>query len=256
MITMSPTSDGCQFQRLTEIDGQRPTLIEGLPGLGLVASIAADQITRQLDLTHHGNIDSEAFPPMATFEDGQVVDTVRVYAGSDPDVMTLQSAMPIPKEAYGALSGCVLGELAEAFKRAIFLVGTPAQSEEEMGQIVGLATNDAQLGEIEKAGIDVAEGNGIVGGATGALLKRCYAEDVPAIALVVKAHPRLPDPGAARVLIEEALEPLVDFDIDTTELKEQDEEIKRRMEQVAQKFQQMQQQQEGPIDEPQVSMYR
>ncbi len=255
---MSPSDVPCQFERLTEIDGPRPTLIEGLPGLGMVASIAADQITRQLDLEHHGNIDSPTFPPMATFEDGRVVDTMRVYAGRDPDVMTLQSAMPIPEGAYDALAGCVLGELAEEFKRAVFLVGAPAQSEEELGQIRGLATNDALLGELEKAGVEIAEGNGIVGGPTGALLRRCYQDDVPAVTLVVKAHPRLPDPGAARALIEEALEPLVDFDIDTTELKEQDERIKEKMKQVAQQYQQMQGQaaSSDDIDDASSNMYR
>lgn len=256
---MSRSGASCRFERLTDLEGAQPTLIEGLPGLGLVASIAVEQITSQLDLAHHGNIESEAFPPVATFEDGRVVDTVRVYAGRDPDVMTLQSAMPIPSSAYDALAGCVLGDLAEEFKRAVFLVGSQARSEEQIGTIGGLATDEAQLGELQKAGVEIAEGSGAIGGPTGALLRRCDRQGIPAIALLVKVHPQLPDPGAARAVIEEALEPLVAFDIDTTELKEKDDKIKERMEKVAQKFQQMQQQPPGgsdKIDDASSGMFR
>ncbi len=247
----------CQFQRLTDLDDTRPTLIEGLPGLGLVAAIAVDQVTDQLGLEHHGNIRSAAFPPVTTFEEGRVVDTIRVYAGRDPDVMTLKSAMPIPPSSYEALSGCVLDQLAQEIRRAIFLVGTPAQGEEELGQVAGIATDEAQLGELETAGIEIATGNGLIGGPTGAMMKACYHQDIPAIALIVKAHPQLPDPGAARSLIEDALEPLVDFDIDTTELQEQADEIKAKLEQVAEQYQQMKQQGAGGDDrgQPQAGMY-
>ncbi len=253
---MEAQEPSCHLDRLTDLGDARPTLIEGLPGLGLVAAIAVDQITEQLELEHHGNIRSGDFPPVATFEGGRVVDTVRVYAGQDPDVMTLKSAMPVPQGAYEALSRCVLGQLAQEFRRAIFLVGTPAQSEEELGEVVGVATDEAQVGELKKAGVEVSQGSGLIGGPTGALLEGCYHQDIPAIALVVKAHPQLPDPGAARSLIEDALEPLVDFDIDTTELQEQADEIQEKLQQVAKQYRQMQQQGASPErGDPQSSMY-
>lgn len=253
---MDAQEPSCHLNRLTDLGDAQPTLIEGLPGLGLVAAIAVDQITEQLELEHHGNIRSPHFPPVATFEEGRVVDSVRVYAGQDPDVMTLQSAMPVPHRAYEALSQCVLGQLAQEFRRAIFLVGTPAQSEEELGEIVGVATDETQLGELEKAGIKLSQGSGLIGGPTGALLEGCYHQDIPAIALIVRAHPQLPDPGAARALIEDAVEPLVDFDIDTTELQEQADEIKEKLQQVAQQYRQMQEQGEtADRGEPQSSMY-
>jgi uncharacterized protein len=67
---------------------------------------------------------------------------------------------------------------------------------------------------------------------------------VPAVALVVRSNPYIPDPGAARAVIEDALEPLVEFDIDTQELLERAEEIQRRKQQVAEQLQQYQQQQQ------------
>ena len=66
-MTNSPTAT---FNRETDLNGDHPTLIEGLPGFGLVSAIAVDQITRQLGLEQHGTISSDAFPPAITFEDG------------------------------------------------------------------------------------------------------------------------------------------------------------------------------------------
>ena len=232
-----------RFEQFTDPPATTPTLIEGLPGLGMVASIAVDQLTEQLDLVQHGAIVSEDFPPAAAFADGRVRDLVRVYAGADPSVMTLQSDVPIPPEAIDSLSACVHGDLAEKFERAIFIAGAPAETEAEIGDVVGVATDDAMETALTDAGIALAEEEGVIGGITGGLVADCYHEDVPAAVLVVRSNPYMPDPAAARALIEDALEPLVAFDIDTSALQEQAEQIQAQKEQVAKQLQQLQQQQ-------------
>ncbi|MFB6171200.1 MAG: proteasome assembly chaperone family protein [Haloarculaceae archaeon] len=232
-----------RFEEQTEITAERPTLIEGLPGLGLVASIAVDQITTQLGLEQHGTIISDEFPPVASFEDGRVRDAVRVYAGEDPPVMTLQSDVPIPPDAIDALSRCVLQDLSSEFERAVFLAGAPAESQEQVGDVVGVATTADQETALTDAGITLADGSGVIGGVTGALLADCYHESIPAAVLVVRSNPYIPDPAAARAVIEDALEPLVEFDIDTQELLEQAEEIQQRKQQIAKQLQQYQEQQ-------------
>jgi len=244
---MTHDPPAAEFERLTEGTAESPTLIEGLPGLGLVASITVDQVTSQLGLVHHGTITSEAFPPVAAFEDGRVHDAVRVFVGADPDVMTLQSDVPIPPGAVRSLSRCVLSDLADEFDRAIFLAGAPAESESELGTVTGVATTDSLEADLDRVGIDLAEGSGAIGGVTGGLLADCYQEDVPAAVLIVRCNPYIPDPGSAHAVIENALEPLVNFDIDTSELREQADEIREQMEQIAQ---QLQQYQEGEAPQP------
>ncbi|WP_254829327.1 proteasome assembly chaperone family protein [Haloglomus salinum] len=241
MSTDTPTAS---FERKTAFDAASPTLIEGLPGLGMVASIAVDQITTQLDLDHHGSIQSAALPSVAAFADGRVRDMVRVYAGADPPVMTLQSDIPIPPNAAAALSRTVYQDLAEEFERAVFLAGAPAESEAQLGEVVGVATSDETEAELRDAGIELAEESGSIGGITGALVADCYAHDVPASVLIVRCDPRLPDPNAAQSVIENALEPLVDFDIDTSELEEQAQQIQQQKQQIAKQLQQLRQQQQ------------
>lgn len=240
---MTPDSS-TSFEKTTELGTESPTLIEGLPGLGLVAAIAVDQITKQLELDQHGTIVSDDFPPVAAFDEGRVRDAVRVYAGEDPAVMTLQSDVPIPPTAVESLSQCVLSDLAEEFEQAIFLAGAPAESEDEIGEVVGVATTDDLETALTDAGITLAEGSGVVGGVTGALLADCYHDDVSAAVLIVRSNPYIPDPAAARAVIEEALEPLVEFDIDTQELLEQAEKIQKQKQQIAEQLRQYQQQQD------------
>jgi len=252
------SNDSSEFDRAGTVDVEAPTLIEGFPGLGLVASIAVDQITTQLDLEYYGQLRCPELPPVASYNDGRVQDLVRVYAGSDPAVMTLQSDLMIPPNAFDQMSECVLSDLAPEFDRAIFLAGAPARNEEEIGEVIGIATDDRMESEVGDAGIELAEGSGLVGGVTGALVDACYERGVPAVVLVVKAHPQLPDPGAARSVIENAIEPLVDFDVDTTELQEQSDQIQAQLEQIAQQYRQMTQEGQGQAQPatPSPSMYQ
>lgn len=250
---VSHESPSTQFERTTDLATESATLIEGLPGLGMVASIAVDRITTQLGLEQVGTIASDDVPPVAAFTDGRVREPIRVYGGETPDVVTLQSDMPIPPNAFRSLSRCVVTDLADTFDQAIFLAGAPAESESQLGEVVGVATTDELETELTDAGVTLTEGTGVIGGVTGSLLKACYDADVPAMILVVRSNPYIPDPGAAEAVIETALEPLVEFDIDTTELRERAEEIQRQMQQVAEQLQQYQQE---PQQQPTTPMFQ
>lgn len=234
------TSTTAHFAEARPLDVESPTLVEGLPGLGLVASIAVDRLVDQLDLELHGTVRSEAFPPAAAFADGRIRDAVRVSAGKEPPIMTIGSDVPIPPTAARPLGDCLYDDLAQEFERAIFVAGVPAETQESAGETVGAATTDDLADEMAAAGIDLAEEPGYVGNVTGGLVAACHREGIPAALLLVQANPRVPDPGAARTLIEDALEPLLGFDIDTQPLLEQAEEIQERKEQIAEQLEQSQ----------------
>lgn len=227
------------FERTSEIQPEQPTLIEGLPGLGMTASIAVDQITSQLGLKEVGYIDIDEMPPVAAFRDGRVREAVRVYAGESPDVMTLESDVPVPGAAVEPLADCVLEDVSDEFGRAVFLAGAPAESEAEVGEVSGVAAEEGFERDLVDAGVALAEGSGAVGGVTGGLLQACYRAEVPACVLIVRCNPYLPDPAAAESVIENALEPLVDFDVDTSELRDQAAEIQEQKERIVKQMQEM-----------------
>jgi len=232
--------------QLDDVALDSPTLIEGFPGVGLVGKIIVDHLIEQLEMTHYANVHCEGIPPVATYQpdSSELVTPVRLYVDSDRELIALQSDVPIPPNAFGSLSQCVLSDVAEEFERAVFLAGAPAESETSSGEVIGIATTDRLETALTDAGITLAEGSGVVGGVTGALVAECYREDVPAAVLIVRSNPYIPDPGAAHSVIEDALEPLVEFDIDTQKLLEQAEEIQQQKKQIAEQLQQYQQQEE------------
>ncbi|UPV76013.1 PAC2 family protein [Halorussus limi] len=252
---MPRTQANARFERRGEITAESPTLIVGMPENGVVGSIAVNQITEQLDLHHEGNIVSESFPPVATFGDGWVRDLVRVYAGNDPNVVIPHCDIALPPTATADLAACIVNDLAADFERAIVLAAVPAQTEEQVGEVTGVVTSESAADELREVGVPMESSVGFVGGASGAVLNDCYHASIPTTALIVKAHPYLPDPKAAKAVIEKALEPLVEFDIDTTALEEQSEEIRQQMEQIAQHYEQLMEGGE-PIAVDDSSMYQ
>lgn len=251
---MPRTDADARFERRTEAIGELPTLIVGMPENGVVGSIAVDQITEQLDLEHTGHIVSETFPPVATFGDGWVRDIVRVYAGTDPNVVIPHCDIALPPYANADLAACVVHDLATDFDRAIVLAGVPAQSEEQVGEVTGLVTSEDAANELRDIDVPLDTNVGFLGGASGAVLNECYHANIPTIALIVKAHPYLPDPEAARAVIKEALEPLVNFDINTQALEEKADEIRTQMEQIANHYEQLMESYEGRT--PEDSMFQ
>lgn len=236
-MTRNPShAPACTFERRTDVELEGSDLIAGLPGLGLAASIAAGHVEGQRDPDLHGTIRSTAFPPAAAFEEGRTLAPVRVYGGGEPAMLTLQSSVPVPQDAARSLAGCVAEDLSPRCSRTVVLAGAPAATEEERGEIYGFATNGSQRTAIEEAGLELAEGRGSLTGAPGALVHACHRRELPAIALLVKAHPQLPDPTAARSLIEEGLERLLGVEIDTDPLEEEAEEIARKKQQIAQQL--------------------
>lgn len=223
----------CSFHREAEPQSTAPTLIEGLPGHGLVATIAVGQINDQLGLQRYGGIRSTNVPPVLSFRDGRVQDTVRVYSGSDPDILTLEGDIMLPGEAYREFSECVLRDLADEISGGVFLAASPAESEDQHGEVIGVATDDSVAADLEDAGITLAEGDGLVGGITGALVDECYQRAVPAALILVRADPHLPDPAAAKIVIDRAIEPLIGVEVATDELTEKANQIQKRKEQIA-----------------------
>lgn len=241
---MMSSNANATFKQEMNLDINDATLIEGMPGHGLVAAIAVDQITEQLDLNHLGSIASDTFPPVTTYDDGLVQELVRIHGSESPGVLTLKSDLALPRESFDALSSCMLEDLSKWFDRAVFLAGAPAQSEEQLGEVFGIGTTESIKQDLRDADITVPEDPGLVGGITGAFVRECHQHEIPAALLVVRAHPYLPDPQAAKAVIETALEPLVEFDIDTTPLDEQADEIQQRMEQIAAQYQSLVSEQE------------
>lgn len=221
------------------IELDSPTLVEGLPGVGLVGKIAADHLVETLGMDYYGACHCDGLPETAVYHEGEAgyQPPVRLYADDDRDLLVLQSDVPVSPEAAPEFAGCLTGWLAERDATALYLSGLPTDDKGGVPSLYGMATPGVQdlLAEHD---VDPPSEDGMVSGPTGALLHHAAREGVDAIGLVVQASPNFPDPEAARVLLTKAIEPIAGVMVNTDDLVEQAEQIRQAKQNLAEQMQQ------------------
>lgn len=229
------------IQRHREMDVSDATLVEGMPGVGLVGKIATDHLVDEFDMELYGTVHCDSLPPIGVYHEGEqeILPPVRIYAAPDDGLLALQSDVPVNSEAVREFADCLIGWLQAESVTPLYLSGLPAEKS-GVPELFGVATGDAG-GLLDDVDIDSPSENGVVSGPTGAFLNRSGEVDLDGIGLVVESNERFPDPEAARVLIEHGIAPLTGIDVDVSELVDRAEEIREQKEQLAQKMQQVKQ---------------
>ncbi|QKQ98641.1 proteasome assembly chaperone family protein [Candidatus Nanohaloarchaea archaeon] len=220
------------------IDPEGFTLVEGFPGTGLVAKISADYIKDHLDMDLYAEVYSEEIPSISVFEQGSrnLKPAVCIYADPENELLVLKCDAPVSAKADGFISG--LTDWIDGNNiTPIYQLGIPSRSDEK--KVFGVSIGDAEK-ELDAAEVPKPETVGGISGPTGAVLERSQEEEISSIGLTVSCAEQLPDPEAARTLIEEAIEPITGIDLDTQQLAETAEQIKEQKKKLAEKMQQAQ----------------
>ena len=223
-----------------DISLDSPTLVEGLPGVGLVGKIAADHLVDAYDMAYYAAVHCDGLPEIAVYgtDDPEIRPPVRLYADEDRDLLVLQSDAPISPSGAKEFAGCIVGWFEANDVTPIFLSGRPAEKD-GVPSVYGVSTGDGAA-MLREANLDPPSENGAITGPTGALVHESQRVDLTSIGLIVEADQRFPDPEAARVLLQTGIGPLTDFEVDTEALVEQAEEIGRAKAQLAQQLQENQ----------------
>ncbi|WP_137288222.1 proteasome assembly chaperone family protein [Natronorubrum halophilum] len=223
--------------RGAEVSLENPTLVEGFPGVGLVGKIATDHLVEQLEMRYYASVHCDGLPRVGVYRGGDrtVRPPVRIYVSEEHDLLALQSDAPIGSDAVENVAGCVTNWIVDADATPLYLSGLPAEREEKP-TLYGVATGDA-ADALDRHDIALPPEDGVITGPTGALLNRAAQLDYGSLAVVVECSPQFPDPEAASVLLEEAIAPIADLSVDTSDLLERATEIKEKREQFAQQMQ-------------------
>jgi len=221
------------------IDLESPTLVEGLPGAGLVGKIAVDHLVGELDMTYYGALHCKGLPRVAVYErdSSTLRPPVRLYADEGTNLIVLQSDAPISPKQATEFASCVTGWLDANDVFPVYLSGL-AEDTEGTPELYGVATGSAES-RLDEGGIVPPRGGGMISGPTGALLHRAIETGLDSVGLIVQTDPRFPDPEAARTVLEHGVKPIVDIEVDTDRLIEQADEIQQAREQLAKRLQDM-----------------
>lgn len=223
--------------RREDVELDSPTMIEGLPGVGLVGKIAADHLVDALDMTHYASCRCDGLPEVAVFGEGDSTyePPVRIYADEDRDLLALQSDVPVSPNAADEFATCLTGWLGEQDATPLCVSGLPAEKD-GVPDLYGVA-NGGATAVLDEHDIASPAESGVISGPTGALLYEADRTDLDAVGLVVEANRNFPDPEAARVVLLEGLGPIADVEVDTEHLVEQAEEISQARENLAKQMQ-------------------
>lgn len=222
-------------------DLDSPTLVEGLPGVGLVGKITTDHLVESFDMEFVASIECEGVPRVTIYDDSSrdVLPPVRLYADESRNLLALQSDVPISRDASVDFSSCFTEWLTTRDATPLYLSGLPVEDHDPstLPDVFGIATSDTIAGRLDDNDIDSPPERGLIGGPTGALINYASANDIDAAGLVVESDPQFPDPAAAKRLIDTAIEPLADIDVPTDDLVDHAEEIRDQKEQLAKAMQ-------------------
>jgi uncharacterized protein len=223
-----------------DISLDSPTLVEGLPGVGLVGKIAADHLVDVYDMEYYASAHCEGLPEIAVYgtDDPEVRPPVRLYADEGRNLLVLQSDAPVSPSGAKEFAGCMVSWFEANDVTPIYLSGRPAEKD-GVPNVYGVSTGDGAA-MLADANVDPPSENGAMTGPTGALVHESQRVGLPGIGLIVEADQQFPDPEAARALLQAAIGPLIGFEVDTDALVEQAEEIGQAKAQLAQQLQENQ----------------
>ena len=214
--------------RIVEKEGvkhKNPIVIEGLPDVGLVGTIAASYIVERMGYKEIGYIESDLFPPVMVVHEGQSKNPLRIYG--DEGVVVVLSEVAIPVDAVYPLTEALADWVKEIdSKLVISMTGLPAANriDIEKPEVFAVGNSEEALNELKDKQMELLE-EGFIAGPYAVMLRECSKRKMSAISLLAQCFPVYPDPGAAASAIE-SLDKFLKLDIDVKELLEKGEEIK------------------------------
>lgn len=222
-----------------DVSLSEPTLIEGLPGVGLVGKIAADHTVEEFDMRHYANVHCDSIPPVAVYEEGDATlrPPVRLYADEERNLLVLQSDVPIRPDSATELADCLSDWFDDEDIFPVFLSGIPREKQaEDVPELYGVGVGEGTQ-RLADANIGEPKETGLISGPTGALLNDAVERGRKAAGLVVESDPQFPDPAAARVVLKEGIEPLTGVEVPSDDLVDHAEDIREAKERLAKRMQ-------------------
>lgn len=213
-----------------------PALVEGLPGAGLVGTLAANHLVEELDGEAVRQIFSEYFPPVVSV-DGKgtaTLDPITVFAiRTDGRDLLVLAGRAQAQESIGQyrLAEALLDIADEFGVSEIFTLGGSVLGEPVENHTVGGAVADGSdrlKARLEAAGVsfDGKAAPVTVGGVSGLLLGLAPQRDLPAASLLGTTSGYHVDPNSAKVVLD-VLSEFLDFSVDISAFTERPEAKKK-----------------------------
>lgn len=208
-------------------------MVDALPGAGLVGKIAGEFLIDELGMKYYASIESTDLPPVMIYENEyDLKPLVRIYADPGSGVGVVTSDIPVFLDSRNFIE-TITRWLNDKQVLPLYLVGQPI--EDAANDVYGVSTGGGRR-LLEEHGFSPPPGVGAVAGATGALMHEADSQNLSSLGFVVDVDSFFPAPGAARTLIDEAIEPVTGIEVDTQQLLETEDQIAEQKEKLAEEL--------------------
>lgn len=217
----------------SDFKAEKPLLLCCFPSAGVVGTIIANTIIDQFDMREIAFVRSKFIPSAAVFLDGRLRHPFRIYGHEKRKLILVTSELPIADEGLYPISSVLLDWAATMGVKEILVVdGIPVEGLPTERKVL-FAAEEEKIPDLVKDDQMEILTKGVITGIPGSILSETLCRSMVGFALLTPAIAMIPDPeGAIQIL--EALNRLYKLGVDLKELSESAEDIRKKMEEMAQ----------------------
>jgi len=211
------------FRTFKEVNLAGGTVIEAIPSVGLVSTIAATYMITNLPMDQVCAVDSEDFPALSMVYAFKPKFPVRIYAMPAAKLAIFIAEVPLPPRVHRALGLELLRwAMMHKARQIVCLEGLPVAAEDaERGiGVWGVGSTDSARKTLDQMKIRQLE-TGIISGVSGVLLNEGRWQSYDVLTLLAEAVPTIPDANAAARLLATVDTLLPEIELDLSPLKEE-----------------------------------
>jgi uncharacterized protein (TIGR00162 family) len=193
----------------SKIRPSEPVIIEGLPGLGSVGRIVAQEVIRSLKAKRIATLYSPQFPYYAIVDRKGLVrlPTNEFYHWrnrTDRKEMLVITGDCQPQTSVGQyeIADIIMNYAAEHSAKLIVTVGGYSSEKKDEAKVIGAATKIEIVKKLSELGVVVNRSGIPVVGVSGLILGLAQPRELPAICLLGETVGYVPDPKAAKNVLK------------------------------------------------------
>ncbi len=200
-----------------------PIIIEGFPGIGLIATITTEFLIKHLEAEPIGSIWSKDLMPIAAVHDSKIIQPLEIFYDKKHNIVILHALSDVKGLEWDISSTMVdLYRKLEA-KEIISIEGIMSPSGKDNTYYLKSDEGKNEMFESMKLG-QLKEG--IIVGVTAALLLK--DKDIKTTGFFVETHSKLPDSKSAAKIVE-ILNQYLKLELDTKPLMEAADKMEKKI---------------------------
>jgi uncharacterized protein (TIGR00161 family) len=212
-----------EYEKVDEVD----YILEGFPGIGLVATMVASYLIDKLKMRVIASIESDQFPPLTSIRNGEPLPPARIYYDENSKLAIFFSEFVIPTPLVYEVSDLIIDYASRKKTKIIISVGGLTGGKEGASIAYSAASNQKMLKLLEEAGaVPITEG--ATTGINGIVLSKSAQLGIDAISILLPVDPKFTNPRHAQIAID-ILKKIVPINVDTTQLAKEAEILEKQV---------------------------